>query len=507
MTDTSKLLWLTGTHLYHPETGVAAYPSTDTPVLMIEDDRLCRRYHYHQQKIALVLASMRNHAEHLRQTGFDVTYHRRSNKATKRSSIRHILEQTLSQGNYSHLVTFPFADKAGNALCEQVCQKAGVEWERLAEPGFLTTPDDFLQWHNGRKTLRMGEFYKYQRRRLELLMTDQGQPVGGKWSFDEDNRKKFPKKSAPPLLAYVEHNAVTQATIEEVKSDFSNFPGDAQQLWLPTTHQQAQVALQQFVTERLRGFGTYEDAITQRSATLFHSTLSPLINIGLLTPQEVVAAAVTQGEKDNTPLNDVEGFVRQVIGWREFIRGVYDLHGDEMRSSNVRSAQRHLSDHWWRADTGIPPLDGALNNMLRLGWNHHIERLMVIANLMNLSEIEPQEVFDFFMSGYVDAYDWVMVPNVFGMGLTSEGGVFATKPYIAGSNYLLKMSDYPKGSWCDVVDGLYWRFVASNKDELSANPRLGFFTKGLERLDPERRDRIFAAADSFLERCAPLTAP
>ena len=200
----------------------------------------------------------------------------------------------------------------------------------------------------------------------------------------------------------------------------------------------------------------------------------------------------------NVPLNDLEGFIRQLIGWREFIRGTYRRHGSAMRRRNVWNGRRALAPSWLEARTGIAPLDHALGRTRDWGWNHHIERLMVIANLMNLCEIDPQEVYRFFMTQYVDAYDWVMVPNVFGMGLTSEGGVFATKPYICASNYLRNMSDHEPGPWCDVVDGLYWRFVERNRPLLAANPRMPNLLSTLDRLKPDRKRRIYCAAEHFL---------
>ena len=225
------------------------------------------------------------------------------------------------------------------------------------------------------------------------------------------------------------------------------------------------------------------------------------MNLGLLTPAEVVEAIENRAAAGDVPLNDREGIIRQVIGWREFIRGVYSEFGAEMRASNQRAHTRQMTQHWHDGTTGIPPLDDAIAHQRSLGWTHHINRLMVLSNLMNLSEIHPDSAYDYFMTYYIDAYDWVMVPNVYGMGLTSDAGVFATKPYICGSNYLLKMSDFSKGDWCDVVDGLYWGFVARHREELSRNHRASFTLKQLDRIAPERAERIASAADQFLHRC------
>ena len=221
--------------------------------------------------------------------------------------------------------------------------------------------------------------------------------------------------------------------------------------------------LEDFLKVRFAEFGPFEDAISTRSRTVFHSVLSPLMNLGLLTPDEVVSRAVEYAEQAEVPLQSVEGFVRQIIGWREFIRGVYQNFDDKQSTSNHFDHQRELTDDWYRGTTGIPPLDDTIRTALELGWTHHIPRLMVAANLMTLAEIHPQSAWRWFMEMYVDSSEWVMGPNVFGMGLFSDGGIFATKPYICGSNYLLKMSDFRKGEWCDVVDGLYWRFIQKHR--------------------------------------------
>ena len=198
--------------------------------------------------------------------------------------------------------------------------------------------------------------------------------------------------------------------------------------------------------------------------------LSPFLNVGLITPAEVVERALEAADDRRVPLNDLEGFIRQIIGWREFIRGAYRKHGRTMRNRNVWGGDRRLSESWQSGTTGLPPLDAALHTNRDYAWNHHIERLMVIANLMNLAGIRPDEVYRFFMANYIDAYDWVMVPNVFGMGLTSDGGIFASKPYICGSNYIRRMSDHPGGDWTDVMNGLYWRFVSKHRELLARNP-------------------------------------
>ena len=238
--------------------------------------------------------------------------------------------------------------------------------------------------------------------------------------------------------------------------------------------------------------------MTRRSQTVFHSLLSPVLNLGLLTPDEILDAVLAS--QDDVPIQSIEGFVRQLIGWREFVRGVYRVHGERQAEANFFGHQREMTDDWYAGTTGIEPLDDVIEKSSRLGWAHHIERLMVLGNLMVLCEIRPASAWKWFMEMFVDSSEWVMGPNVFGMGIFSDGGVFATKPYICGSNYLRKMSDYGKGEWCDVVDGLYWRFIRRHRAYFERNPRLAVMPRALDRLSVERRCEIFAAADGFLDR-------
>jgi deoxyribodipyrimidine photolyase-related protein len=283
-----------------------------------------------------------------------------------------------------------------------------------------------------------------------------------------------------------------------VAARFADHPGRLDAAWLPTTHERAEAWLEDFLVNRFRDFGTYEDALTHRSPFVYHSALAPLLNIGLLTPGEVLERALDHAARENVPLNSLEGFVRQILGWREFVHGVYHHYYQPMQARNIWNAGRKLTASWYDGTTGIAPLDHVIGKTLEYGWAHHIERLMIAANLMNLSGIEPLEVYRWFMEMFVDAYDWVMVPNVFGMGLTSEGGIFTTKPYICGSNYVRKMSDFQPGPWCDVMDGLFWRFVANHETTLKANHRLAPMVANLPRI-ARKRPEIFDLAEAFID--------
>ena len=465
-------------------------------VYMAEDMEFCRHYRYHQQKLVLILAAMRHYADELRAAGFTVHY---QNLETAEVPFAEGLRRYLQGGNCAELWHIEIESKPLQTRVVALCQEVGLVRHEIQSPMFLTSRSFFKEFTGQSKSLLMARFYKQQRQNLGILVDAEGQPEGGQWSFDAENRKKLPRDLVPPELPKAFANAHLAEVISLVAELFADHPGNAQEFWWPSTRAGALAWLDDFLQQRLAQFGPYEDAMSLRTDTLFHSALSPLLNIGLLTPDEVIAAALQRAETVDIPLPSLEGFVRQIAGWREFIRGVYQNYSEQQQHTNFWSHERQLGASWYTGDTGIAPLDHAIQTATRLGWNHHIPRLMVVANLMNLCEIQPTAVHRWFMEMYVDASPWVMGPNVYGMGLFSDGGIFATKPYICGSNYLLKMSDYKRGDWCDVVDGLYWRFIDKHRGFFQGNPRLALMPKALDKLKPERRQLIFAAAEAFLD--------
>ncbi|MEM7430726.1 MAG: cryptochrome/photolyase family protein [Pseudomonadota bacterium] len=464
-------------------------------VFICEDRAFCSNDKHHQQKLVLFLAALREYADELTDAGYTVQYE--SLDADDRRPYEEKLMSALQECGDSVIVHFEIEDKPMEHRLVAFAEANRIERQELPSPMFTCTREQFREFAGDKARLLMGDFYKQQRRRLGLLLDSDGNPSGGRWSFDAENRKKLPKTTAPPPIPWEAPTQHTQTVIELVEREFADHPGCASDFCWPATRAASRHWLNDFIDARLDPFGPYEDAISTRSATVFHSLLSPMMNIGLLTPDEILDAVMTR--VDTAPTQSLEGFVRQVIGWREFVRGVYREFGEQQSSSNFWSHQRLLTNAWYDGTTGIPPLDDAIKTTQKLGWTHHIVRLMVLGNLMTLCEIQPRHAHQWFLEMYVDASEWVMGPNVYGMALFSDGGVFATKPYICGSNYLLKMSDYGKGPWCDVVDGLYWRFIDKHRAFFEANHRLSLMPKALDRLDAARRDRIFAAAEEFLE--------
>ncbi len=487
------MLVVLGNQLFSPEHLPAA---KTTPVFMAEDLGLCTYVRHHQQKIVLFLAAMRAYADELEKAGYELIYHRLDPSAT--DSYEQKLEAAMRHHGATCVQHFEIEDKPMENRLVEFALHHGFDRDELPSPMFTCSRDAFSAFANNKSRLLMGDFYKQQRRRLDVLLDADAKPLGGQWSFDADNRKKLPRKVQPPEMVWTTPGRHEKDVIELVRRQFKDHPGDAREFCWPVTRSQARDWLEDFVANRLENFGPYEDAISSRSVTVFHSVLSPCLNLGLLTPREVIDAALDRAGE--IPMQSLEGFVRQVIGWREFVRGVYRHYSEQQDATNFWSHEREMSPSWHDGTTGIPPLDDAVCTAQRLGWTHHIPRLMVLGNLMTLCEIRPSSAHRWFMEMFVDSSEWVMGPNVYGMGLFSDGGIFATKPYICGSNYLLKMSDYKKGPWCDIVDGLYWRFIDKHREFFSGNPRLALMPRALDRLDSERRTRIFLAAEAFLEQ-------
>ena len=467
----------------------------DVPIVMVEDEAQCRRYAYHRQKLAFVLAAMRSHADSLRAAGYTVHYHSLEAPAPGTGGWRGALE---ALGGFATLTHFEVENPDLTRALGSHARDHGLRLETHRSPMFINSLEDFERHLAEQGTPKLLPYYRAQRLQHDILLTRDREPVGGRWSFDMDNREKLPRELSPTPPKLPPATPALQAVTALVAARFPDHPGRLDTFWLPTTHQQAEAWLEDFLHQRFGQFGAYEDALTRRSSFVYHSGLAPLLNVGLLTPGQVLDRALEHAARHDVPLNSLEGFVRQILGWREFVRGVFHHYYQPMQSRNIWNGDRKLTDDWYQGTTGIAPLDHVIHKTLDLGWAHHIERLMVAANLMNLSGIEPQEVYRWFMEMFVDAYDWVMVPNVFGMGLTSEGGIFTTKPYICGSNYVMKMGDFKRGDWCDVMDGLLWRFVANHEQTLKANHRLAPMVANLARV-ARRRPEIFSLADRFIE--------
>jgi deoxyribodipyrimidine photolyase-related protein len=327
----------------------------------------------------------------------------------------------------------------------------------------------------------MAHFYQAQRKRLGILIDGGGLPTGGKWSFDAENRQRLPKGHRAPELPDFGTRAVVEDAKKYVAQKWPQARGSNEYFRWPVTRDEAMRELDVFLEERFAHFGQYEDAISAAQPWLYHSVLTPVLNIGLITPKEIVDRVLGYAAAHEVPLNSLEGFIRQIIGWREFMRGIYHFRGVQIRNGNHWQHHEPLPPGFDDGTSGIGPADAVVRRLERYAWSHHIERLMVMGNLMVLLRIEPHAAYRWFMEWYIDAYDWVMVPNVYGMSLHADGGTFTTKPYISGSNYILKMSDFPKGLWCGKWDDLFWSFLADHRDFFAKNPRMSVLLKQLDK--------------------------
>jgi deoxyribodipyrimidine photolyase-related protein len=468
-------------------------------VFMAEDHGLCTRSRHHQQKLVLFLAAMRHHAAELEKAGFEVNYHELPSPPPGTPYFERLAIWCKGR-RLKVLHVFEVSDRFFESELEAFCRAEGVELRRHPTPGFLTPRREFADYLTTTKRPFMKTFYERQRRRLSILMEKDGTPQGGRFSFDDENREALPDDVEIPGIDTISHDPVTANVIALVEKRFPDHPGKAAEHWLPSTRAGARRWLQRFIRERLRNFGPYEDALSSRDPVLFHSVLTPFLNTGLLTPAEVIEEVLEAGSRRRLPIASIEGFVRQVIGWREFIFGIDRHYGSRQWEANHWNHRRGITRHWYDATTGLPPLDDAIRKARDLAYCHHIERLMVLGTCMLTCEIHPHEAHRWFMEMFIDSAEWVMGPNVFGMGITSDGGIFATKPYLCGSNYWLKMGDYSKGDWCDVADGLYWGFIDRHMKEFVKNPRMATIARSLSRMKPDRREQIFRAAESFKKR-------
>jgi deoxyribodipyrimidine photolyase-related protein len=330
------------------------------------------------------------------------------------------------------------------------------------------------------------------------VLIESGSPSGGKWTFDTENRRKIPASVYIPPLNTLPRTPFISEAIEYVEHNFEKNYGHADKFNYPVTRDQAVHWLESFLTERFVQYGIYQDAIVNGSSFLFHSVLTPALNIGLLTPDHILERTLDFARHEDVPLNSVEGFVRQILGWREFIRGLYALESVHQRTRNVWNHHNSIPSCFWNGTTGIEPIDDVVNKVLKTAYSNHIERLMVIGNFMLLCEFHPNQVYEWFMTLYIDAYDWVMVPNVYGMSQFSDGGLMSTKPYISGSNYILKMSNYKKGEWCEVWDSLYWNFIEKHQEIFIKNPRMSMMVRQFHNMETSKKKRLRETREKFM---------
>jgi deoxyribodipyrimidine photolyase-related protein len=481
-----------------------AHPCLDEDriVVMVEDTLFFHDgrhpVRFHRQKLMLHRASMQAHADALRARGRAVhTVPYPGPEARPEKPMRALFAKLEELGASRVLAADP-VDFLVEKRLRTRCETHGMALELSETPAFLCEGaylDTYFAEHKYYQT----SFYQEQRKRLGILVDDRGSPVGSKWSFDPANREPLPEGVTPPAPP----DPLDPQELRAARDHTASIAhlGETGPFRHPVTREQARARLERFL-DLLPNFGPYQDALVPDRSYLFHSALSPALNIGLLTPGEVLDAVIQRandGRRTEVPMQSLEGFVRQVLGWREYVRAVYRHESVLLRTTNHFGFTAEMPPSFYDGTTGLPPVDAAVRRLHRDAFTHHIERLMVLGNAMLLCEISPDAVYRWFMEFFVDAYDWVMVPNVYGMSQFADGGFMMTKPYISSSRYLLKMGRYEKGPWTDVWDGLFWRFVERHRETIAHTPRMAALASTLDRMDEEKLKRLRRAAEGFLD--------
>ncbi len=502
-------IWILGDQLHPNQAALATLRGhqdpAHTPILMVESLAWVKRRNYHQQKIALVWSAMRHFAADLQQQGHPVTYQETDqfSEALRAWAEHHDLEQI-------QLVTpadLPFRERVQPLAAQLPCPLVQV-----ADHHFLWSPDEFRAWAEDRKRLLMEDFYREGRKRFNVLMEDQ-EPCGGQWNFDQENRKPPKCGASFPAPPRFDPDPITQAVIDKIQQDpqLQDHFGSLESFGWAVSREQALQVLDHFVHHRLPEFGPLQDAMVSDQPFLWHALLSPYLNLGMLTPLEVIRAAETSYRQEQAPIACVEGFIRQILGWREYMRGLYEsLMPSGYGDHNWFDHHQPLPQFFWDRQTDMRCLRQTLDQIHHFGYAHHIQRLMLLGNFALISGIDPQQMEHWFHDVFIDSADWVMQTNVLGMGLFADGGVLATKPYAASANYIHKMSDYCRdcrynhnvkvGERACPFNTFYWDFLLRHRQKLAPLGRMGLVLSHLNRMDPDTLHQIQAQAQQWWQQ-------
>jgi deoxyribodipyrimidine photolyase-related protein len=513
MTSCRTLIPILGDQLSHDLASLSGATKDDSVILMMEVWDEATYVKHHKQKIALVFSAMRHFAEELREDGWQVDYVK--------------LDAEDNSGNFTGEVARAIERHSPSAIrvveagewrvlqaLEEWQDKFACDVDILPDDRFLCAIPEFRDWAEGRKALTMEHFYREMRKKSGLLMDEDGKPVGGKWNYDAENREALDGNDLfLPKVPKFEPDAITSEVLELVEKRFGEHFGKLEPFQWPVTAAEAEKAADAFFMDRIENFGPYQDAMVYGSDDLYHSMLSTSINCGLLDPSELCRRAEQAYQEGRAPLNSVEGFIRQIIGWREYVRGFYWHFMPGLKSDNEMDAHRPLPEFFWTGKTDMRCLSDCIRSTHNNAHAHHIQRLMVLGNFCLLAGINPQDVQDWYLAVYADAYEWVELPNVSGMILYADGGKLATKPYAASGNYINKMSDYCKECRFKVAqktgrdacpfNPLYWHFMDRHRDRLASNHRIGRIYTTWDRMGDEKKRAYLASADAFLESLEP----
>lgn len=499
MNPLRNLILILGDQLDFESNVLQDFDVTQDRVLMIESQGEGKYVWSHKARVALFLSAMRHFAQELGKRGVAVDY--KKIDINEYVTFAEALENNLREYQPNKLIVMQPGEWRMLEIIRAACKKNHIELALRDDGHFFISPTEFAEWAKPYKQIRMENFYRLMRKRTGVLMNGDD-PVGNKWNFDEENRGSFGKQGPgllPAPLMFKPDN-ITRDVFVLVEKYFPDHPGSLADFNWPVTRTEALSAMQDFIDHRLQNFGQYQDAMWQDQLFLHHALLSSSLNLKLLNPREVVAAAEQAGNQHNLPLAAVEGFIRQILGWREFIRGVYWLDMPAMAEANHFNHQRDLPAWYWSGDTQMNCMRQSIGQTLRYGYAHHIQRLMVTGMFGILAEVEPKQLAAWYLAVYVDAIEWVELPNVIGMALYANGGRFTSKPYIASGAYINRMSNYcasckykPEkkiGDDACPITTLYWRFLDKHEKEFANQPRTALMVRNVQRLSGDERQNV-----------------
>jgi deoxyribodipyrimidine photolyase-related protein len=500
-----KLFLILGDQLDHDSVALKGIDVEVDQVLMVESAQEAQHVWSHKARIALFLSAMRHFATHLKDLGLPLTYIEHS----PRSIVEELRHKIISE-KFTHLICVEPGEWRLKKDIEALATELKIVLEMPQDTHFYCTHQEFKEWVANKKELRLEYFYRLMRKKHHVLIDQDGNPEGGQWNFDRDNRKPFPKKGPGliPSPELFEPDDITKVVLAEVEERYPDHPGSLAHFQWPVTRAQALQALQGFVEHRLATFGIYEDAMWTDTPFGWHSLLSSALNLKLLNPREVVNAVILAWEKEGIELATVEGFIRQILGWREFVRGMYYLDMPQMAVDNFYDHQNGLPAWYWTGKTKMKCMQEAIGQTLQYGYAHHIQRLMVTGNFALLAEVLPKAVCDWYLAVYIDAIEWVELPNTAGMALFASGGRFTSKPYIASGAYIKRMSNYCGscqyqsdirfGEGACPVTNLYWNFLIKHRTQFEASPRTRLMTANLARISDADQQAIQIHAKGLL---------
>lgn len=505
MTQAKRLFLILGDQLDLQGAGLKGFNPQLDEILMVESADEANYVWTNKAKIALFLSAMRHFAQSLREQGYPLTYIKQSPLA-----ITAVLKEQLLKKKIIDLVCVEPGEWRLKVAIEVLSQELGIQLDMREDDHFFCTHQEFIAWASSKKELRLEYFYRLMRKTHGVLVDAEGNPEGGQWNFDQDNRKPYPKKGPGMIDGPVTFppDAITQEVMQFVQQAYPNHPGSLEHFQWPVCRAQALEALDYFVEYRLRNFGAYQDAMWVDTAFGWHSILSSSLNLKLLNPREVINAVLIAWKKHSIEISTIEGFIRQILGWREFVRGMYYLDMPKMAQDNYYEHQRALPQWYWTGKTQMGCMQDAIGQTLQYGYAHHIQRLMVTGNFALLAEILPAQVCEWYLAIYVDAIEWVELPNTAGMALFANGGRFTSKPYIASGAYIKRMSNYCDsckykpdvrfGEQACPITTLYWNFLIKHRKQFESSPRTRLMTANLKRISDEDQEKIQEHATNLL---------